>query len=232
MVPNLIMIQLTQEDIQKFKPYIKMQASKFSSASTVCDFEDLQQAGYIGLINAKKSFRKDGGAKWSTYAITCIKNAILTESICFIKEMTLPKGIAINYYRFKRLYIQKLSEEEIKETLDLSDKHYNTFKSLYLSLSCFTNSNNDIHTQLVGNLEDQDASMYDIDFISEVLEIYESLSDTEKEIMEFKQSNMILKDIGEKYGISAEAVRQKYNKIIDKFASANQQEKYCGKDSS
>lgn len=40
------------------------------------DVEDMAQEGVIALMRAVDTYRKDGGAKWSTYAVRCIGNQI------------------------------------------------------------------------------------------------------------------------------------------------------------
>ena len=56
---------MTTEDlIQDNLPFIKHIASNFYNAS----FEDLIQAGILGVLKAYKNYRKDGAIKFSTYA--------------------------------------------------------------------------------------------------------------------------------------------------------------------
>lgn len=47
--------------------------------SAVYDYDDYLQTGMMGLMNAAKTFDQQKGAKFSTYACTCIKNKILEE---------------------------------------------------------------------------------------------------------------------------------------------------------
>jgi RNA polymerase sporulation-specific sigma factor len=49
------------------------------------DYEDLVSAGVIALIMAVDAFRQNGGSAFSTFALTCIKNAIAN----FLKKKSL-----------------------------------------------------------------------------------------------------------------------------------------------
>lgn len=63
------------------------------------DFEDLVQFGYIGLLDAYRSYKEDGGANFTTYAYTCIPNRIIRDAFRQkrIKAMiALDSGISLD----------------------------------------------------------------------------------------------------------------------------------------
>lgn len=63
------------------------------------DFEDLVQFGYIGLLDAYRSYKEDGGANFTTYAYTCIPNRIIRDAFRpkRIKAMVaLDSGISLD----------------------------------------------------------------------------------------------------------------------------------------
>ena len=61
--------------IARFMPFIRVMAKR--AAGPGFDFEDAVQEGYIGLFFAVKTYSVEKGATFSTYANTCIRNAVL-----------------------------------------------------------------------------------------------------------------------------------------------------------
>ncbi len=55
---------------------IKNKAAEFTG--TAVEYDDLLQEGLIGLDNAVKSFDKNGGASFRTFAGVCIRNRIIS----------------------------------------------------------------------------------------------------------------------------------------------------------
>lgn len=62
--------------IARFMPIIRLIAGR--AAGPGLDFEDAVQEGYIGLFFAVKTYSADKGAAFSTYANTCIRNAVMS----------------------------------------------------------------------------------------------------------------------------------------------------------
>ena len=62
--------------IAKYMPMIR----KYSVTLTMpgLDFDDAVQEGYIGLFHAVKTYDEFKGASFTTYATTCIRNAIFS----------------------------------------------------------------------------------------------------------------------------------------------------------
>ena len=59
------------------------------------DFEDLVQEGLIGLMNAVKSFDKDFGTKFSTFATLCIDRNILSAVRKALSKKQIPKSALV-----------------------------------------------------------------------------------------------------------------------------------------
>jgi RNA polymerase sigma factor, sigma-70 family len=78
--------------VKMFMPYINKKAKGFSIAGL--DTDDLTQEGLIGLLNAFESFDAEHSAAFSTYAITCINNSILTA----VKKAARKKHLPLNSY--------------------------------------------------------------------------------------------------------------------------------------
>ncbi|MBS3740119.1 sigma-70 family RNA polymerase sigma factor [Candidatus Bipolaricaulota bacterium] len=66
--------ELKDKLVKKNIPLVKSIAGDFIHSGL--DFEDLRQAGYIGLLNAVENFDLNQGAKFSTYATHLIKGEI------------------------------------------------------------------------------------------------------------------------------------------------------------
>jgi len=66
--------ELKDRLVKKNIPLVKSIAGDFIHSGL--DFEDLRQAGYIGLLNAVENFDLNQGAKFSTYATHLIKGEI------------------------------------------------------------------------------------------------------------------------------------------------------------
>ena len=58
------------------------------------EVEDLMQEGMIGLFSAIRSYDSSSGAKFSTFATTCVRNRVNT----FIKTSNREKHIPLNTY--------------------------------------------------------------------------------------------------------------------------------------
>lgn len=63
--------------IRKYASSVSGKAAYLSSVSGV-DADDLVQEGFLGLINAIRTYRPDGGASFSTYAGKCVENKMRT----------------------------------------------------------------------------------------------------------------------------------------------------------
>jgi len=66
--------KITDEQITEYKPLVKSIAYKFKNSGE--PLEDLEQVGYIGLINAMNLYNKNRGIKFITYATWLISGEI------------------------------------------------------------------------------------------------------------------------------------------------------------
>lgn len=196
---------IEQGILDQFKPFINKEAAKFSKASSVCDINDLRQAGYIGLLFAHEHFDKSKGVKWSTYAIKCIRNAIITESIKFLKTLTLPKGAAFHFHKINKLLKDGNSVADISDKLSLSIVYVKDICRLIQ-----INERDVIHN--FGDIE----SNIDNNFIDEINDAFDNLTNQEKLILKLKTTHT-LNEVGEKLGISREWARIKYRNILEKL---------------
>lgn len=79
---------------------------------TVLSFDDLVSVGSIGLVRASQVYDDTKNIKFSTLAFTCIKNAILRESINRQYRFNHTNTVSFN---------SKLFVDEYKENIELQD---------------------------------------------------------------------------------------------------------------
>jgi RNA polymerase sigma factor for flagellar operon FliA len=70
--------ELENNLMQQYVNLVISQAMSFKP-NTISDFEDLLQAGGIGLLQAIRTYDADKDTQFSTYATTLIRNEILNE---------------------------------------------------------------------------------------------------------------------------------------------------------
>jgi len=66
--------KITDDQIKEYQPLVKNIAYKFKNSGE--PIEDLQQVGYIGLINALNLYNRERGVKFETYATWLISGEI------------------------------------------------------------------------------------------------------------------------------------------------------------
>ncbi len=66
--------KITDDQITEYQPLVKSIAYRFKNSGE--PLEDLEQLGYIGLINALNLYNQDRGAKFETYATWLISGEI------------------------------------------------------------------------------------------------------------------------------------------------------------
>ena len=59
---------------------VEKMAFKFAFGNASCKYDELLNAGLEGLIKAIKTYKEDSNTKFSTYASTCIRNAMCTKN--------------------------------------------------------------------------------------------------------------------------------------------------------
>ncbi len=189
-------------DIHEFDGFINRKAAKFANASSICDINDLRQAGYVGLLSAQRNFDIQKGSNWKSYASTCINNAIITESVRFLKSITVSPKTALTYYKVRKLKMC-YSDEEIKDILSLSDEYYQTIQRLIVNLDNDTINSNKLK--------------YNKNNISDIRTIYDSLKKEEKNILKLRRKKCTFAQIGKSYNKSYEWARLKYKSITSKI---------------
>jgi RNA polymerase primary sigma factor len=223
------MITLTQREIMKLMPHIKVIAKKYSGYNV--PFEDLVQEGVLGIYKAKEHYNQDIGGSFAAYAIWWIKQSILNALSEQSKLVHLPFG-KINLFRkisqIKDLYFQKYgrdaTETEAKRELQLnSETYFTTLNSNTISIDENINNDEDLTIKDLLTSSPDIEQKYDVeDLRFKLNNLLKSLDTREKFIITNffginVEKTMSLEDIGEKLGLTRERCRQLKQIAIDKL---------------
>ena len=193
---------------------------------------DLINEGNIGLIKAAKRFDETKGFKFISYAVWWIKQAILQALAEQSRIVRLPLNRAGTLYKIGKLSNDlgqefgreptpaeiaeelALSVDEVTDTMSLSNSH--------LSLDAPFSSNND--NRLIDFLPDDyqpspDQSLMEDYLRMDIEKALRTLTKREAEVISLyfginREKPLTLEEIGQKFGLSRERVRQIKEKAI------------------
>lgn len=115
--------KLSNETINKYKPLVKSIARKYASSGEPT--EDLEQIGYLGLLNAVQLFDKEKGVKFTTYATWLINGEIrhyIRDKYSMVK---IPHWVR-DYNRKIDRYVEKYRQKHSKfPTIDEISDQFN-----------------------------------------------------------------------------------------------------------
>ena len=115
--------KLSNETINKYKPLVKSIARKYASSGEPT--EDLEQIGYLGLLNAVQLLDKKKGVKFTTYATWLIKEKIrhyIRDKYSMVK---IPHWVR-DYNRKIDRYVEKYRQKHSKfPTIDEISDQFN-----------------------------------------------------------------------------------------------------------
>ncbi len=200
---------------------------------------DLINEGNLGLIKAAKRFDETRGFKFISYAVWWIRQSIISAVADQSRMVRLPLNKIGTLSKIKKAvlaheqeYEREPSPEELSEILDMSQddiKATMNISSRHVSVDA-PFADGEEHG-LLDVLVNPDAPVADNSLISESLqiEIYRALSTlTEREknvILYFygigMKHNLTLEEIGEKYELTRERVRQIKEKAIRKLKNGS-----------
>lgn len=209
------------EYVIKYQKLVAKIAKKYSRYE---DFEDLRQAGLIGLMKALDRYTSNSDTKFSTYAYFWIKGEILEEirknrNIKLSKEMiSLNKEINVCREVLRNRFDREPTLEEIALFLDKDIKDIeDTIIGNELILSCdYTIASNEEDTNLYDCIPYTERK-YD----PEILDLYmaiDKLSIDEQNIIKMRYFNdMTQKEVSEVLGTNQVNISRKEEKILNKL---------------
>jgi RNA polymerase primary sigma factor len=192
---------------------------------------DLINEGNLGLIKAANKFDETRGFKFISYAVWWIRQSILQAIAEQSRIVRLPLNqvgsvnkINRAQSKFEQIYERRPSAEEISETVDLpEDKVADALKVSGRHISVDAPFVDGEENSLLDVLPNDDSPMADNTLImeslrSEIGRALQTLNERERQIIQafygIDQQEMTLEEIGDKFGLTRERVRQIKEKAI------------------
>jgi RNA polymerase primary sigma factor len=204
--------------------------------------EDLISEGNIGLINAIEKFDVDKGCHFITYAVWWIRQSILNSLYEKSRMIRLPQNRAaelIKIEQAKKIVYKQSSREEINEIarlLNMDEAHVEELINIsrdIVSLESSASLNNDL--QLGDFIEDNlytapDKMAEERIMQTDIERILSTLEKEEAEVIRCryglgKSPPMTLKEIGERYNLSKERIRQIEIKAMNRLQNLSRKKK-------
>lgn len=197
---------------------------------------DLISEGNIGLMNAIERFDVEKGYHFISYAVWWIRQAIL-KAICEKSRMIrLPLNRANELVQIekvrKEIQGQSGEDQEIKriaKTLNMDEDHVADLINISRDLiSLETPVYNEKDSSLLGDFVEDDGYQQPEDTVMEkslqedINQVLGTLTDKEAEIVQYRfglngRSPLSLKEIGDKYNLTKERIRQIEKKALKRL---------------
>lgn len=199
---------------------------------------DLINEGNLGLIKAAEKFDETRGFKFISYAVWWIRQSILQALAEQSRIVRLPLNqvgslnkITKAFARFEQENERKPSAEELSEALDIPvDKISDSLKVSGRHISVDAPFVEGEDNSLLDVLVNDDSPMADRSLINESLSkeierVLGDLSERERDIIRMffglGCQEMTLEEIGDRFGLTRERVRQIKEKAIRRLRSSN-----------
>ncbi len=197
---------------------------------------DLISEGNIGLMNAIERFDVDKGYHFISYAVWWIRQAIL-KAICEKSRMIrLPLNRANELVQIEKVRKEvsgsRTEEQEMRhiaETLNMSKEHVEDLVNISRDLvSLETPVYQEKDSNILGDFIESDGysspedEVLDKSLKSDIDTILKTLTPKEAEIIEYRfglngRSPLSLKDIGDRYNLTKERIRQIEKKALKRL---------------
>lgn len=186
------------ELIKKNMKYIKIEAYRVNYTNSVISHEDLINEGIIGLIKAVEKFDLNKNIKFITYAIWWIRQAIF----CFVNE----NSCCVKLTDKAKLKLSQKEKDVLNSTAFIDDDNNNTINLPYVEKGYEEVENNIYYKEFYEMLQ---KNLTKLEF--EILKDYYGV--------EGRTATLV--QMGKKYGVSGERVRQIKKKAVEKIKRKN-----------
>ena len=212
---------LTNDQIMEYEPDVKKIAErmykKIGAEKSRFELKDLKQEGFMGLLEAFRTFDKNRNVKFRTHAWNKIQFSII-DHLRKHQFTKIPKALKEKSKKIKKVK-EKLRKqlERSPDDTELSKAMGCSIDELYEIMS-FNISFNEMDESISSSStiidEYQQKQIYhDMD---ECIELLQSTED--KLLFVFRRiENIPLKNIAKSFGVSHETIRRKEKKIVAQF---------------
>jgi len=194
--------------------------------------DDLINEGNLGLIKAAKRFDETKGFKFISYAVWWIRQSVLQSLAEQTRTVRLPLNRITTINRIgkmhdslEQIFKREPTQEEIADSLEMSSGEINFISQLPgKQLSLDTSISSDNKTNLLEVIGDDkfllpDQQVTDQSLKEEIEKVFETLLKKEADILRMyfgfdRERPATLEEIGEKFQINKERVRQIKEKAI------------------